>query len=153
MKKILLAFFLTSYLVHAAAQTEVKISPLPLLFGGIAASLEFGTSRDFGIDADLYFIDGSGGGNVSAKYYLTPNYGLDQFHIGGFVGAREEAVGVGFLIGYKWISRKNILFEIGAGLGRSFTEDDYLLGYGKLHMGYRFGKKVSGPTKPQSQNY
>ena len=63
------------------------------------------------------------------------------------------AVGVGFLIGYKWISRKNILFEIGAGLGRSFTEDDYLLGYGKLHMGYRFGKKVSGPTKPQSQNY
>ncbi len=138
MKNLLLAFALFAYVSNLSAQTEIKLSPVPLLFGYVAASVEQGLSESFGVEGDVYFIEDFLGGSLSGKYYFEPARGIDKFHVGAFIGI-QEAIGVGFLLGYKWLSRKNVIFEIGAGVGRSF--DDGVIGYGKLHLGYRFEKK------------
>lgn len=145
MKKCYLLLVLFAYASILSAQTEVKLSPLPLLFGGVFASVEQGVSPLIGIDADLAFVDGYTAFNLSGKYYFNPEKGIDKFHIGAFIGINDSAPGVGFLLGYKWISRNNIIFELGLGLGRTF--DDGVLGYGKLHIGYRFEKKSKKEVK------
>ena len=121
------------------AQTEVKISPVALLGGLFAISVEQGITDDFGVEADFYgAIEAGGAFVVSAKYYFNPREGLDRFHAGIYAGGiSDTGAGVGFLVGTKIVSRKNILFEIGLGIGRTF--DDGFLPYGKLHLGYRFG--------------
>jgi len=139
MKKLYLFLALLVCIFHVNGQTEIKISPVPLLFGYVAASVEQAIYPSFGIDGDFYFIEETAGVNVSAKYYFNPVRGIDKFHVGAFVGAADTAPGVGFLIGYKWISNKNVVFELGGGVGRSF--DDNILGYFKFHLGYRFNKK------------
>lgn len=139
MKKFFLVLVSSACLFRLSAQTEVKVSPIPLLFGYVAASVEQGFNPSFGLDASLYYIEESWGGNLSAKYYFNPEKGIDKFHVGAFLGAQESAPGLGFLLGYKWVSTKNVIFELGGGLGRSF--DDTVLGYGKFHIGFRFGKK------------
>lgn len=138
MKNLLLVIALSAYISNLSAQTEIKLSPFPLLFGFVAASVEQGVSASFGVEADIVFIEDYVGGNLSGKYYFEPERGIDKFHVGGFIGI-NETIGVGFLLGYKWVSRKNVIFEIGAGVGRSF--DDGVIGYGRLHLGYRFEKK------------
>ena len=138
MKKLLLVFALLAYLSPLFAQTEVKLSPIPLLFGYVAASVEQGVSKSFGIEGDFILIEDFIGGNLSGKYYFDPSKGIDKFHVGAFEGV-HESIGIGFLVGYKLVSRKNVLFEVGLGVGRGF--DDTVIGYGKLHLGYRFEKK------------
>lgn len=147
MKKLLLITLFIAAVSHVKAQFEIKISPIPLLFGGLALSAEGAINESVGLDGDLYvfgsdfdFNNTFVGGNFSAKYYFDPAKGIDKFHVGIFAGVQESAPGLGFLIGYKWVSRKNIVFEIGAGIGRSF--DGGALGYGKFHLGYRFPKKA-----------
>ena len=144
MKKLLILSFLALSLARITAQTEIKISPIPLLFGVGALSVEQGISESFGLDGDIVFGDGFFGVNLSGKYYFDPKLGLDKFHIGAFLGTigADNTVGIGFLAGTKLISRKNLLFEIGLGVGRSF--DGGGVGYGKLHLGYRFVKKGKG---------
>ncbi len=138
MKKLLLVCALSVYVSQLAAQTDIKLSPIPLLFGYVAASVEQGLSESIGIEGDFILIEDFVGGNLSGKYYFEPEKGIDKFHVGVFVGI-QESVGVGFLAGYKLVSRKNVIFEVGLGIGRSF--DDGVIGYGKLHLGYRFEKK------------
>ncbi len=138
MKKRLLIFALSAYMSQLAAQTEIKLSPVPLLFGYVAASVEHGVSESIGIEGDFILVEDFVGGNVSGKYYFEPVKGIDRFHVGAFIGI-QETVGIGFLLGYKWVSQKNVIFELGIGVGRSF--DDGVIGYGKLHLGYRFEKK------------
>ena len=140
MKKLLIAATFIFCFVRLNAQTEVKLSPIPLLFGYVAVSVEQQVNPDFGVDLDLYLIEDFFGGNLSAKYYFNPDRGIDKFHVGAFGGVQYESVGVGFLAGYKWLSRKNITFELGLGIGRSF--DDGAIGYAKFHLGYRFEKKA-----------
>ena len=143
MKKQLFSFLILSvFSFHfLQAQTEIKISPVGLIAGVIAVSIEQGISDDFGVEADFYgAFDAGGALIVSAKYYFNPQRGLDRFHAGIYAGGiSDTGAGVGFLVGTKIISKKNILFELGFGLGRTF--DDGFLPYGKLHIGYRFGRK------------
>lgn len=139
MKKLFLLTTCLVLFIRLSAQTEIKLSPIPLLFGYVAVSVEQGIGPSFGLDGSFYYIEDVNGINLAAKYYFNPEKGIDKFHVGAFVGAQESAPGLGFLLGYKWVSTKNIIFELGAGLGRSF--DDEVLGYGKFHLGYRFGKK------------
>lgn len=146
MKKIL--FFTAAFLCiqQLAAQTELKISPIPLLFGVGAISIEQGISESFGLDGDIILGEDFFGANLSGKYYFNPERGIDKFHIGAFFGTigDENTPGIGFLAGTKLISRKNLLFEIGLGVGRNF--DGGGLFYGKLHLGYRFTKKAYAET-------
>lgn len=118
------------------AQTELKISPFALLIPAGAVSLEYGVSESFGVEIDA--VAGGGGGYVTgnAKYYFNPRAGLDRFHIGMFMSSGvESSPGIGFLIGSKIVSPKNVLFEFGLGGGRSFDGGGVV--YWKLHVGYR----------------
>ena len=140
MKKQLFSFLVLGILsfqfLHA--QTEIKVSPVALLATVGAISVEHGFNDDFGMEADLYFTGGGGALILSAKYYFNPRKGLDRFHAGIYTGLLSEAsAGIGFLAGTKIISEKNILFEIGLGIGRTF--EGGFLPYFKLHLGYRFG--------------
>ena len=150
MKKLFFCLFFGFCAFRMSAQAELKISPVPLLFGYVAASFEYGFTKDFGLEADYYYFEDFNAAAISAKYYFNPGSSIDRFHVGAFIGAAESAPGLGFLLGYKLVSRKNILFELGAGIGRSL--DDSGIGYFKFHIGYRFGKKSPGAPK-KSDNY
>jgi hypothetical protein len=141
MKKIwILPVLLLTSLHHLNAQTELKVSPVALLFGGLAFSAEQQITPSFGLDADILAAVDGFGANLSGKYYFDPQQGIDRFHIGIFAGGiTDNGVGGGFLAGYKWVSSKRIVFEAGVGVGRTF--DGGITGYGKLHLGYRFVKK------------
>jgi hypothetical protein len=149
MKKLLFLALFALSMTRITAQTDIKISPVALLFETVAVSVESAVSENFGLDADGVFNADIIGFNLSGKYYFNPKRRIDGFHVGAFVGnfGSEESVGIGFLAGTKILSRKNILFEIGLGLGRSF--DDGVVGYGKLHLGYRFGKKTKVEETPK----
>ncbi|MCB0522875.1 MAG: hypothetical protein R3A50_01935 [Saprospiraceae bacterium] len=146
MKKLII--FLLALLSYSQihAQAEVKISPVALLFEVVAISVETPVADNFGLDGDI--ITSFYGGfyaNLSGKYYFNPKTRIDGFHIGAFLGGgTDTGVGLGFLLGYKLLSRNNVVFEVGAGVGRGI--EDSILGYGKLHVGYRFGerKKAEG---------
>ena len=122
-----------------SAQTEIKISPIALLAGVGALSVEQVLTPSWGLDLDVLAGSETFVANFSGKYYFEPRYGADRFHVGIFTGFQNEALGIGFLAGYKIVSKNRVLFEAGLGVGRSF--DDGLLAYGKLHLGYRFQKK------------
>lgn len=153
MKKLFLITLLAFTAFQAKAQFEIKLSPIPLLFGSVAFSVEGAVSESFGLDGDLLlltddFSDPVLGANFSGKYYFNPSKGIDRFHVGVFIGGiiQESVPGLGFLLGYKWVSKKNVIFELGGGIGRSL-DGDSVLGYGKLHLGYRF----NGKNKTKSQ--
>ena len=55
-------------------------------------------------------------------------------------GGTDIGGGVGFLLDQKWLSTKGVSFELALGVGRGFG-DISVLPYGKLAVGYRFGKK------------
>ncbi|HMX38702.1 MAG TPA: hypothetical protein PKD78_00180 [Saprospiraceae bacterium] len=129
----------------AFAQFEIKGNPIALLFETVALSAEYSNLDDWGGQADLFTVDGFGFLYATGKYYLSPKYGADRFHVGAFLGSAfgdgEGNVGIGFMAGYKVMSPKRLIFEIGAGVGRGFAgEDDDLsvLPYFNLNLGYRF---------------
>ncbi len=125
-------------------------------------------------EIDIIEIDGResthDGGVFSAgaaiKYYLGNKRGWDRFYLGGYgryrkgvyevykdaVNMDQERVAFGGMAGFKWVTKHNIVFEIGAGLGRTFVEDVYYLdhyykkpdqplkgfdGFGTIKVGYR----------------
>ena len=136
MKQIFLLLALAGCTTVASAQVDVKFSPIALLVPAAAVSVEVGLSEAWGIDGDGIIGDGGYLFNLSGKYYLNPEKGIDRFHIGAFAGVVDGDAGLGFLFGYKVVSVRRILFEAGVGLGRSFSGG--FVGYGKLHVGYRF---------------
>jgi hypothetical protein len=138
-KQLLFCLALAFFSQPLQSQTEIKISPIPLLFGAGALSVEQVLNPAWGLDLDVLFGSDFFAVNFSGKYYLDPRYGADRFHVGVFTGYQNEALGIGFLAGTKILSKNRVLFEIGLGIGRSF--DDGVIGYGKLHLGYRFQKK------------
>lgn len=145
MKKLLFILLFAITVFHLKAQVEVKLSPVPLLFGDIALSVEGAVGESFGLDGDLWVgsgdtFDGNVAFNFSGKYYFNPEKRIDKFHVGVFLGVQNTAPGLGFLIGYKWVSSKNVVFELGGGIGRSLDGED-VLGYFKFHLGYRFNRK------------
>ena len=120
-----------------------------------------------------YKNNGFGVGAIG-KYYFGPKNGCDKWHVGPYVkfgtgtakftdtttgtnvssSIKRVSLGVGLYGGYKVVSAKNIVFDIGFGMGRNFinkwswedgstsTTDLPFLDYdfiGKLAVGYRFG--------------
>ena len=127
-----------------AQDVEVKINPPLALFNILQTSVEFPIGPDFGIEAEGIFGDGVGGVVIHGKYYFRPDYGNDKIYIGlltgGIFGDGVNGLAFGFEGGYKWFGKRNILFEIGLGIGRGTDEID-VVPYGKLMVGYRFTKK------------
>lgn len=140
MKKAILFLAILAFSKNLNAQTEIKANPIALLFEAVMVSVEHGFNDDFSLDADIWLAEEFGGFSLSQKYYFFPKVGLDHFHVGIFEAVQQGSAGIGFLAGYKLVSKRNVVFDLGAGIGRSF--DDGGVGYLKFHLGYRFGKKA-----------
>ncbi|MFT6320313.1 MAG: hypothetical protein ACJAT4_001236 [Granulosicoccus sp.] len=147
-RSIFILFFVFSCSLQINAQVEFKLNLPAALFGFFQTGLEFPIGNDFGVETELIFfaIDGEVGGGVlvHGKYYFNPDYGSDKIYIGiltgGLGGGGDSFAAFGFEVGYKWIGKRNILFEIGGGVGRA-TADINVLPYGRLMLGYRFLKQ------------
>lgn len=181
MKKLIIACFAIFALgTTAKAQTDVSINPIGLLFNSVTVTAEFGLSEDIGIEGGLnynfnkYDIGDeewkNSGFGVTAigKYYFNPTRGINKWNIGPYLSFRTGSssisihdydvkttrLSLGFYGGYKVVSAKNIVFEIGMGFGKALVneykaDDDTvsLTGLpilnidvlGKLSVGYRFG--------------
>lgn len=140
-KYLLLPLFLAVFAAGLKAQTEIKLNPIALLFVGIGAGVEYGFNDDFGVELNALIVEGGGAVWAAGKYYLNPRQGLDRFYVGAFLGGvtDSDGPGLGFLIGTKTVSRNNkLLFEIGGGIGRSFSGG--VLPYGRISLGYRFAQ-------------
>jgi hypothetical protein len=146
-----------SLTIQANAQTQFEIStnPITLLLPEAAIipiSAELIINDDWGAGLDAIVSFGNGGYlYASGKHYFNPDKGADKFYLGAFLGGAgiEDLVGfgLGFMAGYKWISRAGVTFEIAGGLGRDFTSNIYVLPYGKLNVGYRFGFKKAAAAE------
>jgi Protein of unknown function (DUF3575) len=113
--------------------------------------------------------------NLIGKYYFNPKQGSDGFYAGGFlrfvsrdlqatatidsletqeISYNAKRLGLGFGLGYKIVSQKGFVFDIGTGLGRTIFQDNNLettnenvdtpnwnktLFYTRIGIGYRFG--------------
>lgn len=140
MRKLMLALALfLSTQVLLKAQTDVSVSPFGLLIPALVLTVERPVAEYIGLEGYLLTAEGVAVVNLNARYYLNTKLGHDGFNIGFFVGgATELGVGPGFSFGYKTVSPRGLLFDVGLGLGRSLTNDIGALPYGKLNFGYRF---------------
>ncbi|NOT36463.1 MAG: hypothetical protein HOP11_03710 [Saprospiraceae bacterium] len=144
-KTLIVTIFSIFLSIQAHAQFELKINPIAALFEVAHINVEKGINEDMSIDLDII-----AGSEVlyltpSFKYYFNPSEkGSNKFYFSAFVpiGSFEDndfLVGIGFGAGYKFVSKKNVVFEIGTGIGRAFN--DYFVPYARFGVGYRFNKK------------
>ncbi len=179
---LILTVALTVAISSKAQHIELKTNPIGLLFSTVPVSLEYVVNDDIGLEAtaaysyskgDFFEGTSEASGLVLAglfKYYFNPEKGGDRFYAfpyvryvnrkftfsntntTGDVEATWNAFGAGFGIGYKWVSEKGILLDIGGGLGKNFTgeftynDPDYsesvdipsINGIFRISIGYRF---------------
>lgn len=142
MKKLVLLIFLIIGIQYSSkAQVDIQINPIAILFETIQLSVEFPIQQSGGIEVDVVGGGGEFGVIGIGKYYMRPEYGADRFYIGAFAGALSDSGGgLGFISGYKWLSSSGVSFELALGIGRGFGDLE-VFPYGKLSVGYRFGKK------------
>ncbi|WP_236980851.1 DUF3575 domain-containing protein [Membranihabitans maritimus] len=179
MKNALLTLILGLFSIPAFSQLDVTINPLGLLFSNIGVSAETPLSENFGLEGTVNYnfnrFDALGdefkstgyGLRALGKYYFNSDKGLDKFHAGPYARIGGNKIkytsgtddvtsfrfALGIYAGYKWVSKKNIVFELGLGLGRAFVNNyssndssfnaaDWpvlnLDATGKLAIGYRF---------------
>jgi hypothetical protein len=189
MKKLLALFVTVFSLSTAWAQIELKINPIGALFKSPDISAEFAVNKDIGIEpylgANWYKLEGDNktfksngvGYGIFGKYYFAPEKGIDNFYAGVYLkggssdfsndsanivtGFHRNRLSAGLSLGYKWVSQKNVVFEVGGGLGRKiFNKFSNELGsvniaklpilnidgYIKFAVGYRFGGGNSSST-------
>lgn len=171
----------------ALAQFELKVNPVGALFSHPDISMEYRVAKSFGIEGMLFMnsrlyriLEGDYrnkrgfGMRMSGKYYFDSDSNIERWYTGiyskYFKGegsgysdisfsekVKSTRFSIGFLFGYKWVSKHNILFEMNAGIGRAFLANlDYSDGtsrnlsddsslradfVGTISIGYRFGKK------------
>lgn len=119
----------------------------PDLSGEYIVSPDFGAELTMSLETgtwgvvtyDDYEAKKSGFGVMLAgKYYFSPEDDADRFYAGlymrnksyavdsdedGYVyGYKRSSTSAGLILGYKWVSHRNVVFEIGAGFGRAFSD-------------------------------
>lgn len=178
-KKLLIIGVFMMLATYGFSQFEIKINPISALFGTIPISAEYVITDNIGAEAAIgyRFSDNTSGFNGKAlfKYYFSPNMGGDKFYAApyfnytNYSGSDEEtdattgttitsdykytAIGVGFAIGYKWVSDGGFLLDIAGGAGKNFSggfeyddpnisldTDVFPINFlARLSIGYRFG--------------
>jgi hypothetical protein len=147
MKNFILTVALMLSGVAVNAQVEIGANPIALLWGYVLANVELNIGEDWGVGGDILAGEGGGAIYLTGKHFFNPKYGCDKFNIGAFVGGggavneNDGQVGVGFLFGYKAVSRKKIVFDMAFGGGRGIGEGADVIGYLRFNIGYRFGLK------------
>ncbi len=184
MKKVALGFAFILSAFSSFAQLDISVNPISILFSNFDVALEYRMNEDFGIEltpsidfdkysvSDVEYKNTGFGARLIGKYYFNPKKGCDKWNIGPYVKfgqadgkgtdkanntsyeVSRTRFAVGFYSGYKWVSAKNIVFEMGFGIGRLFVNkyksDDGTLNLdnfpilnidltGKIAIGYRFG--------------
>ena len=144
MKKLLVGILLVAGIQFSAkAQADIQVNPVAILWGLVQFSVEFPVGGNGGLEVDMIAGEGGFGMVGIGKYYMNPRYRADRFYIGGFGGAiTDGGAGLGFIGGYKWLSKQGVSFELALGIGRG-TGDIEVFPYGKLAVGYRFGNNIS----------
>lgn len=180
----------------AFAQIELKINPIGAIFSSPDVSAEFAVKDNIGIEpyfgASWYkltidnqdFKSTGVGYGFYGKYYFSPEKGIDKFYAGVYlrggssnfkadsVGSsasfKRNRMGAGLALGYKWVSRNNVIFEVGGGIGRKLYSkysneqgsvniaDIPILnidGYFKFSVGYRFGGGESADTGKKKKKF
>ncbi len=150
--KLLVAIFMV-FFIELNAQVDLKINPIGTLFKQPEITLDFAITDNFSVETGIgynggnFSIDGieyerSGfKATAIARTYFRPEDGADKFGIGlytryankegevkdsqdaGINNYTQERLTVGFLTGWKWVSRNNILLELGVGVGRAMIND------------------------------
>lgn len=147
--------------------SEIKLNALFLILGGVDVTYEYILNKESGIGI-TGFLPISKDVSDDVKYYLSPYYRFyfGKKYAGGFFVegfgmlnstkryldeddsdftpeadfVNDFAVGFGF--GGKWITSRNITFELSMGIGRnlfhSYRYDDEIIGKGGFIIGYRF---------------
>src|SRR5690606_4451818 len=149
---------------------EIKLNALFLVLGGFEVSYEYLLNDEAGIDVSpflriskevsddikycispyyrFYFGNKYAGGFFVEGFGMLTNierYQEEYNNDGEYIGSdynfvTDFAVGIG--VGGKWISRRNVTFELSMGIGRNlFHSNEYdepLIGKGGFTIGYRF---------------
>jgi len=152
MKTRILTFLCFCFFTSAFAQVDLKINPIGALFGNPDVSADFALSDKFSVEGGLGLNLGSFsigelsykrsgfGAFAAGKTYFNPEDGADKFGLGVYSKFRSikskvdgtdsstdnytrNRFAVGLLCGWKWVSDKNILFEIDLGAGRAFVDN------------------------------
>ncbi len=185
MQKTILPLLLILCIAYKSqAQVDVQINPIGILFSSVDLSAEIGVTPDFGIEPsvgydfqnwdfdNVKYKNNAFSSRVIGKYYFGPQNGIDRFNVGGYLrfsqgtasvsddtdqsgDVKNTKLALGVYTGYKWVSRNNVVFELGIGIGRKLirtfeysdgssasTDDIPLLNadiFGRLSVGYRFG--------------
>lgn len=154
--------------ISSIAKNDVLINPFILLAGSFNASYERHLNQDIAIGVSVLFGKESYLGNEKT-WYVLPHYRhymgskwANGFFVEGFAGVvgkeyeshsyndangnyhtkmeKETNFGLGFGIGGKWQTKRNLIFEVSGGLGRAFgtKQVNAMFGKGMLGVGYRF---------------
>ncbi|MEM0994205.1 MAG: hypothetical protein AAGI49_14290 [Bacteroidota bacterium] len=121
---------------------EVSANPIILLFGVGVLAVDANLDANWSVGTDIFLGANLASIYLNGKHYFRPRKGTDGFNVGTFltIPSRNDGASVGFFGGHKWVSQKNITFEVALGVGRQFGEENVInaLPYFKLNVGYRF---------------
>lgn len=150
MKKVISVFTFSLIAIMVSAQVDVTLNPLGALFGNPDVAVEIGASENFGVEVglgtnlgttnifDVEYKRSGISGFLAGKYYFNPDENTEGFNIGAytrFKNLKREAsseehklntykrtkLGVGVVIGWKWVTKNNIVMELDLGGGRNFV--------------------------------
>lgn len=143
-RSVVILSLLISFNYQTKAQVEVKINNIGAFLGLFTGVFEVPVTKNLGLETELIFIANEneiGGGVIlHGKYYFEPDFSIDRVYFGFFsggFGTEEVIAGFGFEAGYKWLGKRNVLFELGIGGGRVSTGNSFIP-YGRMMLGYRF---------------
>ncbi len=126
------------------------MNPIGALFGDFNIGADFALARTFSLEAQVGIGNNKIGGvkganipiNLVGKFYFNPKHGTDRFYVdafarfinrhwnyddgSSFADFTSTRFGIGFGIGYKVVSNKGFVFDIGLGFGRALvTNNNY----------------------------
>lgn len=166
-KSFLVLIAILTFSFQSNAQIEVSTNPIGLLFNTYIISVDYHTSPDWSFGGEMGINTANSTRTASAyyanaKHYFNPFSDAKMFYVGTFAGVfsynyeiitlgeNQSTFGVGFMGGYKLVSRKNVVMDLGLGLGRGVINSG-VLPYFRANLGYRFGtvkdKSVETPKE------
>ena len=139
-----LLFFIQSMRAQEAEQEyqpviELKTAPLKAAAAGIlnlgadfVINERFSVESIFDFGGGIIFDNRKIGTRVFGKFYVDPSMGADRLYMGSYlkyryqerwfgIGEEESEFALGFLLGYKYVTKTGIVFEAGYGLGQTIA--------------------------------
>ncbi len=153
---------------------EVKLNALYLILGAFEGTYEYAINEESSFGTSLTFTVDSQSADLNKAFALSPyyrfyfgkkpvsgfymegfgmyesvnrdNYYYDSDGVGSNVEEKVKAFSLGIGLGGKWYTKRNVMFEIGGGIGRNLSissnipDTDYSRITGKIAIGvgYRF---------------